>query len=218
MFVLPPVLRKQKLPSGGCHFHKHVEQAPPGMADPRRGKDYLTDRWDKSFFLSLPLPSGQQWRRGADLSLVTSDRMGGNGMKLNQGKFRLDTGESFFTGEGGHWDRLPGMLWMTLLTVTVISFRYSCKDQGIELCGPYGSLSESQSMILSWSYSAVSWTPNQLCCVFMDVCYLTTNLHIPAGTTEVQQGLELFCLILIRQVLHSYYTVQLSNRLAQTTQ
>lgn len=29
-------------------------------------------------------------------------------MKLNQSKFRLDTGEMFFTGRVlGHWDRLP---------------------------------------------------------------------------------------------------------------
>lgn len=27
----------------------------------------------------------------------------------------------------------------------------------------------------------------------MGVCYLTTNLQIPVGTTEVQQGLELLC-------------------------
>lgn len=41
------------------------------------------------------------------LSLVTSDKDAGNGMKLNQGKLRLDNGERSFTGRVvGHWDRL----------------------------------------------------------------------------------------------------------------
>ena len=72
----------------------------------------------------LPVPKGalQESWRGTFYKGACSDSTRGNGFKLKEGRFRLDTKKKFFTvREMRHWNRLPQEV------VDVLSLGQCCK-------------------------------------------------------------------------------------------
>lgn len=78
-----------------------------------------------------------RWRRsilGVSLfSCLTCSRTTGNGLKLHQGRFRLDIGKKFFRRVNGYWNRLP--------KVEIVSCPWRCPRKVLDVvlrCGLEG--------------------------------------------------------------------------------
>ena len=84
---------------GGKSYEEHLRSLDLFSMEKRRLR---RDRTTAYGFLK-----GVSTEGGADLLLlVTRDRTRGNGMKLHQGKFRLNISKRFFSKRVSHWKKL----------------------------------------------------------------------------------------------------------------